>query len=161
MGSGRYPRGLPPQCPPTSRRGSNTISPAAVSSAIPVPNRSCSLDGLLNTNSLDMASNATKSDQNPSENIQKAQSCDSNLDAQIPNENLLTDKETEKLNDRNSTLSNASSKILESSLDDSLDSNEINKSSDLSLHSNSSDTSKQKRKFMNRCVNKVRSLIKK
>jgi len=164
MSSGRYPRGLPPQCPSTPRRGSNSpISPIAVNSTSSVPNRSRSLDGLLDTEPIQIATAATNSEQTPSENAQKSQSCDNNLDKKISDENIHIDKETEKLNDRNSSLSNASSRTqnLENSLDDSLDSNDINKSSDLSLHSNSSDTSKQKRKFVNRCVNKVRSLIKK
>ncbi|KAF2904682.1 hypothetical protein ILUMI_01488 [Ignelater luminosus] len=165
MSSGRYPRGLPPQCPSTPRRGSNSpISPVAVHSTPSVPNRSRSLDGLLDSEPLQTTT--ANSEQTPSENAQKSQSCDNNLDKKISDENIHVDKETEKLNDRNSNLSNTSSnktQNLESSLDDSLDSNDINtKSSDISLHSNSSDNNnKQKRKFVNRCVNKVRSLIKK
>lgn len=163
MGSGKYPRGLPPQYPISLRRGSNSPgSPAAMDSPSTIPNRSRSLDGLLDNEPLEVVS-STASEATPSEISQKSQSCDSNLDMKISDETIHVDKETEKLNNRNSTISNTSSRTqnFESSLEESLDSNEISKSSNLSLHSNSSDNSKQKRKFVNRCVNKVRSLIKK
>lgn len=118
------------------------------------------MDGLLDNQPLELSS-AEDSEKTPSENSHISQSCDSNIDMKISDENLNIDKETERLNKRNSTLSNSSSRTQQSGFDDSLDSNDINKSSDLSINSNSSDNQKQKRKFMNRCVNKVRSLIKK
>lgn len=167
MSSGRYPRGLPPQYPSSVRRGSNSpISPTNTNNSSPVPNRSRSLDELLDAEPAEkIKSTINNVEQIPSENTQKSVSCDNNLDKSISDETIHNKEETEKINNRNSTLSNNSSNKSQnfgSSLDDSIDSsNEINKSDVISLHSNSSDNSKQRRRFVNRCVNKVRSLIKK
>lgn len=108
-----HPRsGLPPQYPST-RRGSNTPSMGKP----PIPNRSRSLDGLLDSEPTSAASNATTIEQTPSE---KTKSCD----------DLDNNKQTDCEN--------------------------VDK-----VSIQSSDSIKRKRNFMDRCVNKVRSLIKK
>lgn len=123
--SSKYPRGLPPQYP--IRRGSNTpISPLAASNHTPpTPNRSRSLDGLLDSEPTS-AKNTALIEQIPSN---ATQSCDE-IDMDKSSE-PTTPTEIEQSND-------------------------IDK---VSVKSNSSE--KRKRNFMDRCVNKVRSFIRK
>jgi hypothetical protein len=133
MNTNRYPRGLPPQYAYT-RRGSNTpVSSLAMAGKPPIPNRSRSLDGLLDAEPPSAASNATITEQTPS---QTTKSCD-DLDKDFNN------KQTDDV------------VKLDSVKSDNLDN--IDK---VSIQSGSSD-SKRKRNFMDRCVSKVRSLIKK
>lgn len=114
--------GLPPQYP--ARRGSNTpISPLAAKSSPTPPNRSRSLDGLLDAEPA-AAKNSVLIEQIPSN---ATQSCD--------------ELDVEKSN------SNNSGEPVE---------NDVDK---VSVKSNSSE--KRKRNFMDRCVNKVRSFIRK
>ncbi|KAF5306191.1 hypothetical protein FQR65_LT07468 [Abscondita terminalis] len=156
MSSGRYPRGLPPQHPSAPRKSVNSpLSPPITNNLPSFPNRSRSLDGLLDNQPLELSS-AEDSEKTPSESSHISQSCDSNIDIKISDENINIDKETEPVNKRNSNLSNSSSRTQQSGLEDSLDSNDISKSSDLSINSNSSDNQKQKRKFMNRCYYDVK-----
>lgn len=128
-------RGLPPHYP--SRRGSVTpISSLALSSAPATPNRSRSLDGLLDSESM-------KSDEKAIPSEAAADSC-TNFD--FPDKEAQTDTHT-NLN-----------KVKAHSVDDVLDSSiELDKHS---IRSNSSEA-KRKQNFMDRCVNKVRSLIRK
>lgn len=152
MSAGKYPRGLPPTYPQTYRRGSNTPNTnKAVNDTQLTPNRSRSLDGLL-----DSEPNQTVINENTSKDVSpKTQSCEDILNNQ---NNTETDDKSDLFNDKldhlletNATRDN----ILE------ISSNSDDKgSSTLSLHSSSSE-SKRKRNFMDRCVNKVRSLIKK
>lgn len=124
--SNKYPRGLPPQYP--CRRGSNTpISPLASQQLPPAPNRSRSLDGLLDSEPTVTAKSANGPDRIPSNT---ARSCEE-LDTAA---NVDEKKESEVSNDPN----------------------DVDK---VSIISNSSE--KRKRNFMDRCVNKVRSFIKK
>ncbi|CAH1112714.1 unnamed protein product [Psylliodes chrysocephalus] len=125
--------------PPYPRRGSNTpVSSLALNSYPPLPpNRSRSLDGLLDsTEPIAAVSEATIHDQVPSK------SCD-NIDRDSSDS---SDKETDP-----NSLSNKVDNFLDAADSDN------DKSS---IYSNSSD-SKRKRNFMDRCVNKVRSFIKK
>ncbi|CAH0554538.1 unnamed protein product [Brassicogethes aeneus] len=119
MNSNRNHRGgLPPQYPYYPRRGSNTpTSSLALSSVSAAPNRSRSLDGLLDSEPQLAA--AADDDPIPSETTK---SCD-DLDQQSFESSCDADK--------------------------------------MSTYSNNSSDSKRKRNFMDRCVNKVRSLIKK
>lgn len=131
---------------PYIRRGSNTpISSLALISNPPTPNRSRSLDGLLDSETTIAASQATTDEQTPS---QAAKSCD-DIDKEFSDEDKL---ETDTCN-----LKKSKTHSIDNRLDYSVNSGDIDKSS---IHSNSSD-SKRKRNFMDRCVNKVRSLIKK
>ncbi|XP_074031634.1 uncharacterized protein [Leptinotarsa decemlineata] len=130
--------GLPPQYP-YPRRGSNTpVSSLALASHPPAPpNRSRSLDGLLDAGeAIQAASEATKSEQVPSPQT-ATKSCD-NID-----KDFRDDYETESYLSSKSRVSD--------------DSSELDK---CSVYSSSSE-SKRKRNFMDRCVNKVRSMIKK
>ncbi|RZC34293.1 uncharacterized protein BDFB_000513, partial [Asbolus verrucosus] len=130
MNSNRHPRGLPPQYPYT-RRGSNTpVSSLAMTSMPPTPNRSRSLDGLLDSEPTSAASNATITEQTPS---QTTKSCD-DLDKDFNN------KQTDDV----VKLNNVKSQRMDNSLDN------IDK---VSIQSGSSD-SKRKRNFMDRCVSK-------
>lgn len=136
MNTGRHPRGLPPQYPYT-RRGSNTpVSSLAAPGGgkPPTPNRSRSLDGLLDAEPPNAASQATE--QTPSQKSTK--SCDD------------LDKDFDDDDGRRQTEDFAAK--LDSVKPDNVDV--------VSIQSGSSD-SKRKRNFMDRCVNKVRSLIKK
>ncbi|KAJ3643615.1 hypothetical protein Zmor_026316 [Zophobas morio] len=134
MNTNRYPRGLPPQYPYT-RRGSNTpVASVGLAVKPPLPNRSRSLDGLLDSEPPSAAPNATITEKTPSDTTK---SCD----------DLDKDKETEDEFKVNSVKSQ--------SMDNNLDN--VDK---VSIQSGSSD-SKRKRNFMDRCVSKVRSLIKK
>lgn len=158
MSTSKYPRGLPPQYPQIGRRGSNTpISPMAINETQSTPNRSRSLDGLLDSESTsrksDTSSSSSTSDQSPSESALKTQSCENILnkqDIEIKPNMQTEEKNTRKTNENS----------LENSLDETRGNDDKRSISTLSLHSNSSD-SKRKRNFMDRCVNKVRSLIKK
>lgn len=116
--------GLPPQYP--ARRGSNTpISPLAAKSSPTPPNRSRSLDGLLDAEPASaVAKNSTLIEQIPSN---ATQSCDE-LDVEKSNVN-------------------SGGEMVDSDVDK------------VSVKSNSSE--KRKRNFMDRCVNKVRSFIRK
>lgn len=175
MTGNRHPRGLPPQYPYQPRRGSNTPLTPLGSQPPPTPNRSRSLDGLL-----DSDHGLSTPTEKPPINIKKpsengSQSCESLLRC---NDNNLNEDEDESEVSPEHTNNNSTVKrtIIEgttdcnsSTIDDSTtDSNSLDdcseacdkKSSTLSLHSNSSE-SKRKRNFMDRCVNKVRSLIKK
>lgn len=138
MNSTRYnQRGLPPQYP---RRSSNTpISSLALNSVSATPNRSRSLDGLLDTEPKLAAQCVTDDATDPSETTKSCDEFEKNFEE-----------------DDNANLSKKA-QSLDNNLDCSLDSSDMDKSS---LYSNSSD-SKRKRNFMDRCVNKVRSLIKK
>ncbi|KAJ8917810.1 hypothetical protein NQ315_010716 [Exocentrus adspersus] len=145
INSNKFAKGLPPLYPYT-RRGSNTpISSLALISNPPTPNRSRSLDGLLDSEPTGAASKAAIDEQTPS---QTTKSCD-DIDKDFSDEDR-TETETNNLED---TKCNG----VNDHLDCSVDNSDIDKSS---IHSNSSD-SKRKRNFMDRCVNKVRSLIKK
>lgn len=143
----KYSRGgLPPQYP--FRRGSNTpISPLA-SCTTPSPNRSRSLDGLLDSteppvvttvNNNSSKKNSTLIEQIPSN---ASQSCDE-LDI-------------------NSTCSSTTTKNIDDEKEKIIEQSNNNNNNDLdkvSVKSNSSE--KRKRNFMDRCVNKVRSFIRK
>ncbi|KAG5877943.1 hypothetical protein JTB14_005140 [Gonioctena quinquepunctata] len=136
--------GLPPQYP-YFRRGSNTpISSLALTSHPPTPNRSRSLDGLLDQEPIRAACEATINEQVPSHATTK--SCDE-IDKDFCED---IDKDFCDENETESSLNKSRS------IDNNLDS-DIDK---CSIYSSSSD-SKRKRNFMDRCVNKVRSLIKK
>lgn len=125
-----HPRGLPPQYP--IRRGSNTpISPLAAKPS-QTPNRSRSLDGLLDSEPA-AAKNTALIEQIPSN---ATQSCDE-LDTTKTNDDEDDDNE----------------KVVEQSLANANDMDKV------SVKSNSSE--KRKRNFMDRCVNKVRSFIRK
>lgn len=114
-------RGLPPQYP--CRRGSNTpISPLAAQSS-PTPNRSRSLDGLLDSEPA-TSKNTTLIEQIPSNATQSCEELD--MEKNEPIENSVEQ------------------------------SNDVDK---VSVKSGSSE--KRKRNFMDRCVNKVRSFIRK
>lgn len=132
----KYPRGLPPQYP--VRRGSNTpISPLATNHAqSPTPNRSRSLDGLLDSEPVAAKNSALLIDKIPSK---ATQSCDE-LDSmeKIEPVSPATDDDDDE------------NKVVEQSP------NDVDK---VSVKSNSSE--KRKRNFMDRCVNKVRSFIRK
>lgn len=121
------------------------MSSLALNSSPPTPNRSRSLDGLLDSEPIIAASKATIDEQTPS---QTTKSCD-DIDKEFSDEK---EKETDTSNLNKTKVHNVDDHI-----DCSVDSSDIDKSS---IHSNSSD-SKRKRNFMDRCVNKVRSLIKK
>ncbi|KAJ8940839.1 hypothetical protein NQ318_005285 [Aromia moschata] len=138
INSNRFSRGLPPQYP-YARRGSTTpVSSLALASTPPTPNRSRSLDGLLDAEPIAAATKATTDEQTTS---QTTKSCD-DLDKEIGEEN---DAQTEATN-----LSKPRSHSMDDRLDCTVDNSDIDKSS---IHSNSSD-SKRKRNFMDRCVNK-------
>lgn len=123
-----HPRGLPPQYP--IRRGSNTpISPLAAKPS-QTPNRSRSLDGLLDSEPA-AAKNTALIEQIPSN---ATQSCDE-LDTTKSN----NDEDEDKVVEQSSANANDMDKV--------------------SVKSNSSE--KRKRNFMDRCVNKVRSFIRK
>ncbi|KAJ8971856.1 hypothetical protein NQ314_000518 [Rhamnusium bicolor] len=145
INSNKFPKGLPPQYPYTRRGSTTPISSLALNSSPPTPNRSRSLDGLLDSEPIIAASKATTDEQTPS---QTTKNCD-NIDKEFSDVNEI---ETETSN-----LNKAKAHSMEDYLDYSVDNSDIDKSS---IHSNSSD-SKRKRNFMDRCVNKVRSLIKK
>lgn len=134
--SNKYPRGLPPQYPP--RRGSNTpISPLASHKSPSTPNRSRSLDGLLDSTEAPVtATNAALIERIPSS---AARSCEE-LDKEKQKQKAVSEDSAEN----------------ENVLENSTDSNDADK---VSMISNSSE--KRKRNFMDRCVNKVRSFIKK
>lgn len=131
MNTSRYPRGLPPQYP--YRRGSNSPASLVGAGKPPTPNRSRSLDGLLDSEPTCAASNATTIEQTPSQNTKSCDDLDKDFDEQT--EDIL-------------------SSVKSQSLDNGLDVDKV------SIQSGSSD-SKRKRNFMDRCVSKVRSLIKK
>lgn len=153
MSAGKHPRGLPPQYPQNYRRGSN--SPACgktVSETQLTPNRSRSLDGLLDSETGDKA--AAQQGCSSYETPPVTQSCENILNNK---EITQTDDEKSALNDSKFECNNATN---ENALEESTNSDDKQSSSTLSLHSNSSE-SKRKRNFMDRCVNKVRSLIKK
>ncbi|XP_018577701.1 uncharacterized protein LOC108916007 [Anoplophora glabripennis] len=146
INSNKFPRGLPPLYP-YIRRGSNTpISSLALISNPPTPSRSRSLDGLFDSEPTIAASQASTDEPTPS---QTAKSCD-DIEKEFSDENKL---ETDTCNLKKSTKAHS----VYNRLDYSIDNSDIDKSS---IYSNSSD-SKRKRNFMDRCVNKVRSLIKK
>lgn len=134
MGSNKYPRGLPPQYP--ARRGSNTpISPLASHQTPPAPNRSRSLDGLLDSEPTVAAKSATSIERIPSNASRSCEEMDKENVCQSQTETSDgPQSDTENVNDPNDT-------------------------DKVSIISNSSD--KRKRNFMDRCVNKVRSFIKK
>lgn len=129
--------GLPPPFPNYNRRGSNPIEDQKS------PNRSRSLDGLLDT---DSRMNFENHDENPSETTL---SCENLLQVEV-NEETGEGKTDKCVNSKNTK-----SHSVGDGVDDKSD-----KSSNLSLHSSSSE-SKRKKNFMDRCVNKVRSFIKK
>lgn len=133
MSSGRYPRGLPPQYP-HPRRGSNSpISVVAATAIKPsASNRSRSLDDLLDSESSEKAASANAAVGTEINPSSTTKSCD-DLDKNFDDCDILIVKP-----DNSSTVS-----------DDKV-----------SIQSGSSET-KRKRNFMDRCVNKVRSLIKK
>lgn len=133
MNSGRYPRGLPPQYP-HPRRGSNSpISVvAAAATKPPASNRSRSLDDLLDSENSEIAAAANAANSTEITPSSTTKSCD-DLDKNFDDCDILTVKAD--------NISNVS--------DDKV-----------SIQSGSSET-KRKRNFMDRCVNKVRSLIKK
>lgn len=136
-------RGLPPQY--SYRRGSTTpISSLALNSTPGTPNRSRSLDGLLDSEPKLAAAEITEEVSNPSETA--SESC---------NDSESTTKE--KQTDTHTNLSKVKAHSVDDILDSSVDNKDIDKHS---INSNSSD-SKRKRNFMDRCVNKVRSLIRK
>ncbi|KYB25340.1 hypothetical protein TcasGA2_TC034888 [Tribolium castaneum] len=126
MNTSRYPRGLPPQYP-YNRRGSNSPSGLLGAGKPPTPNRSRSLDGLLDSEPTCAASDATISEPTPSQNTKSCDDLDKDFDEQTEDVNL------------------------------SVNNLDVDK---VSIQSGSSD-SKRKRNFMDRCVSKVRSLIKK
>lgn len=135
--------GLPPAHPKQPRRGSNTpISPMAAGLTQATPNRSRSLDGLLD-------SDQRLSSEREPETVEMSE--DSSGSPSVPA------KPTER--NKSGNLTTVKARSMENNLDEPLD-HSTKKSSMQSLHSNSSD-SKRKRNFMDRCVNKVRSLIKK
>lgn len=152
MSAGKYPRGLPPQYPQTYRRGSNTpvINKADDETQL-TPNRSRSLDGLLDSDPCEKI----KIEPSPDAS-QKTQSCEDILKQKIDFRN--SEKPTEEKNAL--CIDSLRETKKESILEESFNSEDKKSSSTLSLQSNSSDT-KRKRNFMDRCVNKVRSLIKK
>lgn len=136
-------RGLPPQYP--YRRGSTTpISSLALNSTPGTPNRSRSLDGLLDSEPKIAALEITEEASNPSDAAEE--SCNDF-------EATTIDKQT----DTHTNLSKVKAHSADDILDGSVDNCELDKHS---INSNSSD-SKRKRNFMDRCVNKVRSLIRK
>lgn len=122
---------------PYSRRGSNTrISTTASSSPLVAPNRSRSLDGLLDAEPVKAPVNVAESDNTPSKTQTTTRSCDE-LDKELADtNNETTEKKSNSM---------------------SLDTADI-EDDKTSMYSSSSD-SKRKRNFMDRCVNKVKNLI--
>lgn len=154
-------------------------------------NRSRSLDGLLDSEQIlktqDLSTGLpappppVATDNTPSENVNQVEKCCSSTqplqshELSVDNSGAVvtcspTVVKTPERNNLETTIStyskNGSSSInKEHSSENNLEvpneaACDINKSSMLSLYSNSSD-SKRKRNFMDKCVNKVRSLIKK
>lgn len=168
MGSSRNRKGLPPQPPGVSaRRGSATPTPGSPyrdrTPLPPVPNRSRSLDGLLD----EVPNSATLNkihknsvDGEDDEKLCVTRSCDS-IDLDSPAgthaqpvrlQNGCEDKATPN------SVTHKTTRSMEDNLDDSGSScGDPKRSSQVSLSSDS----KRKRNFMDRCVNKVRSLIRK
>lgn len=166
--------GLPPQYP-YYRRGSNVtpISSLALNSSPPAPpNRSRSLDGLLDSSNSNetVIAKTTAEDSNPSEcagtnnSKQITKSCDDidSIDVTSSCNNYNNEPSTGKDTETNNL------KVKSYSLDD-LDSSVEGVNNDCGSNQQDQDESsicsssseKRKRNFMDRCVNKVRSLIKK
>lgn len=136
-------RGLPPQY--SYRRGSTTpISSLALNSSPSTPNRSRSLDGLLDSEPKIAAAEITEEVSNPSDTADEG--CDDS-------DSTTKDNQT----DIHTNLYKIKAHSVDDIIDGSIDNKELDKHS---INSNSSD-SKRKRNFMDRCVNKVRSLIRK
>lgn len=164
MGSSRNRKGLPPQPKGVSaRRGSATPTPGSPyrdrAPLPPVPNRSRSLDGLLDEVPNSATLNKIHKNSVDGDNDEKlcvTRSCDS-IDLDSPagsRQNGCDDCEEETP----ISVKNKSTRSIEDNLDDSGSScGDPKRSSQASLSSDS----KRKRNFMDRCVNKVRSLIRK
>lgn len=163
MGSSRGRKGLPPQ-PPVAAPRRSSITPGSPNKdrqpgLPPIPNRSRSLDGLLDSSE----SHSTLTDPS-SKTVQGAtteqqcisRSCDSVLDPPPSVSPPPPPAASPVMEQTDRVLTKTRS--LEEHLDDSESSSgDPKRSSQISL---SSDT-KRKRNFMDRCVNKVRSLIRK
>ncbi|CAG9862543.1 unnamed protein product [Phyllotreta striolata] len=118
---------------PYARRSSNTpVSSLALNSFPPVPNRSRSLDGLLDT---------------------------AEAPAEATNEQIPSSFTTNRRDDIKTDLDEGD-KVTDRSKAEDFSSDALENDDKSSVHSNSSE-SKRKRNFMDRCVNKVRSFIKK
>lgn len=164
MSGGKHTRGLPPTYPQTFRRGSNTPNTnRTVNDTQLTPNRSRSLDGLL-----DSTEPITQDDNKETlsaEVSSKTQSCEDILNNKdnVETDVVVVDDDDDSVNPRKTNLENSqeiNNPNQENCLEESTNSDDKKSTSTLSLHSNSSE-SKRKRNFMDRCVNKMRSLIKK
>ncbi|KAK9873364.1 hypothetical protein WA026_022173 [Henosepilachna vigintioctopunctata] len=141
-GNKRATRGDLPPLSPYCRRGSNTRIPIVSSNSSPVtPNRSRSLDGLLDAEPSKPSLDTSNKEITPS---QTTRSCD-DLDKSLSEIVISQDKKPEE-EEATTSLDN-NSKCPTESEDDKI-----------SMNSSTSD-SKRKRNFMDRCVNKVRNFI--
>lgn len=183
MSANKYPRGLPPTYPQTYRRGSNTPNTNRVvnDTQLITTNRSRSLDGLLDSTepitqddskeilSTDVSSKTQSCEDILNNKDDKVEETDKNIKNDDHNhhdddDDDNVDGDAKSVNPIKSNLENVQeinpNTSQENCFEESTNTDDRKSTSTLSLHSNSSE-SKRKRNFMDRCVNKMRSLIKK